>query len=63
MGALGHKLFEPLTEKPKASIPEESPEDKVILFLKRKRRKIGITIEANCKQTSEGFVVLKGSHI
>ena len=63
MGALGHKLFESLTEKPKTSISEESPEDEVILFLKRKSRKSGITIEANCKQTSEGFVVLKGSYI
>ena len=49
MGALGHKLFEPLTEKPKTSISEESPEDEVILFLKRKSRKSGIIIEANCK--------------
>ena len=63
MGVLGHKLFEPLTEKPKPILAVENPEDKVILFLKRKRRKSGITIEANCKQTSEGFVVLKGSHI
>lgn len=63
MGALGHKLFEPLTEKPKTSVLEEEPEDDRILLLKRKSRKSGIVIEASCKQTNEGFVVLKGSRI
>lgn len=63
MGALGHKLFEPLTEKPKQILTEESPEDDMILLLKRKSRKSGIVIEASCKQTNEGFVVLKGSRI
>ncbi|MED0671174.1 GIY-YIG nuclease family protein [Aneurinibacillus aneurinilyticus] len=63
MGALGHKLFEPLTDKPKAAVPIESPEDELLLFLKRKSRKSGLVIEASCKQTNEGFVVLKGSHI
>ena len=63
MGALGHKLFEPLTEKPKTSISAEDPEDERILLLKRKSRKSGIVIEASCKQTNEGFVVLKGSLI
>lgn len=31
--------------------------------MKRKSRKSGITIEAKCEQTNEGFVVLKNSHI
>jgi hypothetical protein len=35
----------------------------LLLYLKRKSRKSGQVIEANCKQTNEGFVVLKGSHI
>lgn len=63
MGTFGHKIFEPLTEKPKPIPTEESPEDKLILLLKRKSRKSGIVIEASCKQTNEGFVVLKGSRI
>lgn len=63
MGALGHKLFEPLTDKPKPSVTSEGPEDELLLFLKRKSRKSGLVIEASCKQTNEGFVVLKGSRI
>lgn len=63
MGSLGHKLFEPLTEKPKVAAIEECFEEEVILFLKRKSSKSGIVIEASCKQTNEGFVVLKGSLI
>ena len=63
MGALGRKLFEPLTEKLKQILTEESPEDELILLLKRKSRKSVIVIEASCKQTNEGFVVLKGSRI
>lgn len=35
----------------------------LLLFLKRKSRKSGKVIEARCLQTSEGFVVQKGSHI
>ena len=63
MGALGYKLFEPLTEKTKVVAVEEPFEKEVILFLKRKSSKSGIVIEARCKQTNEGFVVLKGSII
>lgn len=65
MGTLGHKLFEPLTESKAAiNIPEPSLVDSgLLLHMKRKSRKSGQTIEADCKQTSEGFVVLKGSQI
>lgn len=62
MGALGHKLFEPLINKPKIGINEETPEE-LLLFLKRKSRKSSKIIEASCKRTNEGFVVLLGSHI
>ena len=31
--------------------------------MRRKSRKSGQVIEANCKRTNEGFVVLQGSHI
>ena len=63
MGTLGHKLFEPLIEKSKPLVTLNSPEYELLLFLKRKSRKSGRVIEASCKQTNEGFVVLKGSHI
>jgi hypothetical protein len=65
MGTLGHKVFEPLTE---TRMPSEinntaADSDELVLHLKRKSRKSGQIIEADCKQTADGFVVLKGSHI
>ena len=64
MGALGHKVFEPLTRE---SLPQQAKEPVITselqLFLKRKSRKSGKVIEARYLQTSEGFVVQKGSHI
>lgn len=65
MGTFGHKIFEPLNEY--RPIIEESSKinesKELLLHMKRKSRKSGKVIEANCKQTNEGFVVLKGSHI
>lgn len=65
MGTLGHKVFESLTEvkTPNETDSTVSPSNELVLHLKRKSRKSGQTIEANCKQTADGFVVLKGSHI
>jgi hypothetical protein len=65
MGTLGHKVLEKFTEVKMQSAISDTPfnVDKLLLYLKRKSRKSGITIEAKCKQTTEGFVVLKGSHI
>lgn len=66
MGTLGHRVFESLAE---VKHPLEINNDITIegegllLHLKRKSRKSGQTIEADCTQTTEGFVVLKGSHI
>ena len=64
MGALGHKVFEPLI---KDYLHRQATEpvitNELLLFLKRKSRKSGKVIEARCLQTSEGFVVQKGSHI
>jgi hypothetical protein len=65
MGTMGYKVFEKFTEVKTQSDKSDTPfnDDKLLLYLKRKSRKSGITIEAKCKQTNEGFVVLKGSHI
>lgn len=66
MGTLGHKVFESLTElRQPIEINNDIAIDGegLLLHLKRKSRKSGQTIEAECKQTTEGFVVLKGSHI
>jgi hypothetical protein len=62
MGTLGHKLFEPLADKAQIVI-ETLDKGDICLYLKRKSRKSGIIVEASCKQTNEGFVVLKGSFI
>ncbi|NOU78009.1 DUF4357 domain-containing protein [Paenibacillus sp. LMG 31459] len=65
MGAMGHKVFEPLILN-KITAPtllEEVQVVELLLYLKRKSKKSGQIIEAQCKRTSEGFVVLAGSHI
>ncbi|MGL5440703.1 MAG: GIY-YIG nuclease family protein [Filifactoraceae bacterium] len=63
MGTLGHKIFVPLIEmNTKENLICEDISEKVF-YLKRKIRKSGQVIEARCRQTNEGFVVLEGSHI
>lgn len=64
MGTLGHKVFEsvakPVTANQNSSaIPSD---ENLVLYLKRSIKNIGI-VEAKGSQTSEGFVVLEGSHI
>ena len=66
MGTLGHKLFEPLG-KPVVNVSEsnnnnDAVQGAVALHLARNIKKIG-RIEADGVQTTEGFVVLQGSHI
>lgn len=66
MGTLGHKLFEPLG-KPVVNVSEsnnnnDAVQGAVALHLSRNIKKIG-RIEADGVQTTEGFVVLQGSHI
>jgi hypothetical protein len=67
MGALGFKVFKPLNETSKSfddpSAKLSDDEGGLLLFLKRKSGKSGKVIEATCRQTGEGFVVLAGSHI
>ncbi|SDZ37426.1 protein of unknown function [Proteiniborus ethanoligenes] len=64
MGTLGHKLFEALAEKSSTpKVKEIIDDDELTLFMKRNSRKSGKLIEASCKQTREGFVILKGSLI
>jgi len=64
MGVLGHKIFIPLIKN--FDIEESSSEVdgyELRLHLKRKIKRSGLTIEADCKRTREGFVVLAGSNI
>lgn len=61
LGVLGYKIFVPLIK----SVPnaELEPIEETMFYLKRMTQKSNKTIEAQCKRTSEGFVVLKGSMI
>ena len=64
MGTLGHRVFDPLIiDRKTEPVLEQQSTDYKVLFLKNKIRKSGEIIEAKCKQTEEGFVVLKGSMI
>lgn len=63
MGVLGHNVFEPFTNQ-KSSISENDLTDKkesTTFHLQRKIKALNLLIEATGKQTTEGFVVLKGS--
>ena len=62
MGTLGHKVFVTLIESKVEDTKSDSDSIEIILQLKRTIKGVG-TIEATGKQTSEGFVVLKGTHI
>lgn len=62
METLGYKVFVPLTEIKAIHTSAEIIEEK-LYYMKRKSRKSNILIEATCKQTTEGFVVLYGSRI
>lgn len=63
LGVLGYKIFVPIVDK------ELKIEDKIydtkelLLYLSRKSGKSNRQIEAKCKRTDEGFVVLKDSMI
>jgi hypothetical protein len=68
MGTLGHKVFIPYTSPTAtnasspvtgAALDGDEPE----MYLSRAIKKLGLTVKATGKQTSEGFVVLKGSII
>lgn len=66
MGVLGHRLFEPLTiiAKPlDGTTISENVENNNLLYLRRKIKKSGVTVDAICSRTPEGFVVKKGSII
>lgn len=65
MGTLGHRVFEPVGMPSGQKINYNlgnSIEKTVNLCLKRKIKNVG-KVEAKGLQTSEGFVVLKGSYI
>lgn len=63
LGVLGYKIFVPLVKTASSIIAGEDKDEEQILYLNRKLKRSNKTVEAKCKMTSEGFVVLKGSHI
>ena len=64
MGTLGHKLFEPISKTVSQAAEGTSAilKNHSNLHLERTIKRIG-KVEADGSQTSEGFVVFKGSHI
>ena len=61
LGVLGYKIFVPIVKK-EVKI-ENKIDDDEIFYLSSKTKKSGKSINATCKRTSEGFVVLKDSMI
>ena len=62
MGVLGHKLFDSVSCSHANGTEPPNIDDDRRLYLKRKVNKVGV-LEATGLQTSDGFVVLSGSHI
>ena len=62
IGTLGYRLFVPMVQG-LSSDKETTATAEELLYLKRKSKKSNTEIHAMCKQTTEGFVVLKGSMI
>ena len=68
MGTLGHKVFIPYTSSAVTAVPAPDTgavldNDEPEMYLSRAIKKSSITVKATGRQTSEGFVVLKGSII
>ena len=61
LGVLGYKIFVPIVKK-ELKIENKIDNDE-ILYLSTRTKKSGKIINAKCKRTSEGFVVLKDSMI
>ena len=61
LGVLGYRIFVPLVKTPESVVEEH--DDELILGLSRKINRSQRNIEAYCKRTNEGFVVLAGSQI
>lgn len=60
VGTLGYRVFVPMVKKAVQDLSNDHP---TYLYLKRKTKKSNRIIEAICERTSEGFVVLEGSHV
>lgn len=64
LGVLGYKIFVPIVDKDTKEKYENTRDEKELsLYLSRKSGKSHRLIEAKCKRTDEGFVVLKDSMI
>ncbi len=63
MGTLGHKIFIPLNKIVSVIENTDDNTEEIELTLTRLIKKLNFTVEAFAKQTTEGFVVLKGSKI
>lgn len=61
LGVLEYKIFVPIIKK--ETKVEKETENEEILYLSTTTKKSKKTIDAKCKRTNEGFVVLKDSMI
>ncbi|NOL51676.1 GIY-YIG nuclease family protein [Pelistega suis] len=63
IGTLGHRLFVPMIARIDEQVAQIEDKEELKLFLRRKLQKTGEYVQAMCRRTSEGFVVLEGSMI
>jgi hypothetical protein len=64
MGVLGHLLFEPYIQpQPIPNFTTKASDDSIEFFLEQKMQNSGLTVNASCKRSNEGYIVLKGSII
>jgi len=64
MGVLGHLLFEPFIQtRTTQDTGAYANDDSIEFYLEQKIQNSGLTIQASCKRSSEGYIVLKGSVI
>jgi hypothetical protein len=61
-GAFGYKVFEPFIKVKTGNGGQEKTRD-LFLRMERKSAKSNVVVKAQCRMTSEGFVVLRGSII
>ncbi len=64
MGVLGHLVFEPLVQGRTIENTEYKASNDYLEFsMEQKMQNSGMTVKANCKRSSEGYIVLQGSTI
>jgi hypothetical protein len=64
MGVLGHLVFEPLVQnRTMQNAACKESDDYLEFSMEQKMQNSGMTVNAKCKRSSEGYIVLQGSVI